>query len=815
MARNLTLELILKARDYASRVLQATAQRTQQANQQITQSTQRSAQAQQAAITQTSRVGEQAARTGRIYAMQLARDRERLGMRSERKIQQEITQTIRRYERLKQSGTLTSRELARASEAARNRIRELNAEMGKTPTGQRLGNIVKGAASVVGGVVAAKHIITPAMNDRKQWDANVTNVALQAFGDKDKEFIKGEGIKQIQKAVLNTVRNVGGTHDQALGNLNAMMVNGMSFEQANAMLGQAQKMQVAGEANSDDIGALIKVLSDYGFKGEELTKAFEHALRSGMDGKFEIKDMVSSLPDILATASNAGFKGMKDFDYILSWLQSAADKAGSNSEAANNVKNTLNKVTATDTIKRLSKMENPFVKGKSIDLEQSLLEGKARGKNPVEVLSEIADAMLSKDAKYQLLQKQLSVAKTDTDKQKVEAQMNLMKGFVLSELLPDVQAKAGLNAATDKAAMIERQGNLTEELTGGLNSKRFDVISSTDQAVQARAESLTFLGEKTSGGLTGLERDFNDWKIKAATENPELFSAFASITTAFEAVAAGAGVAAVALWGLGGRGSLGGLSDIFRRSPSVVGGSVATGAAQRLPQTGGVGRLGKVLNLGGKALSGFAFISTAQALGEQQPYQQAQREAEDEKREPQKQQFAQTYAQASKSPSGSEFRYGGFPMGQTSKGVPLYSGYGLAQLNHDDQVAKARYEQGSYTDEQYQQRLTRNEQQRQQYLTPQAVSSSFNVANVLGQVALSVADSAMEQAMQGQWDSITTQFGQYHQDIQALANSLPHAIEAGLAAQSHTIDNKIVVELDGRIVAENTSQYLFTMANRG
>ena len=780
-------------------------------------------------------MGEQAARTGVMSARRLATAREGLGIRSEREIQREINRTIAQYSRLKRSGTLTSRELARASEQARNRVRELNAEMGKTPMGQRVGGVMSGVAGVVGGLVTAKHIITPAMNDRKQWDANVTNVAIQAFGDKSEEYIKTDGIKQIQQAVLNTVKNVGGTHDQVLGNLNAMMVNGMSFEQAHSMLGQAQKMQVSGEASSEDIGSLIKVLSDYGFKGDELITAFQHALRSGMDGKFEIKDMVNALPSLLATASNAGFKGMKDFDYLLAWLQSAADKSGSNSEAANNVANTLNKATSSDTIARLAKTENPFLKGKGIDLEKSLLEGKTKGKNPIEVLSEIADGLLTKDAKYQQLQQQLKVVKTDSDKQQIEAQMSLMKGFVLSQLLPDVQAKNGLNAATDKKAMDERLTNTSNaNLTQGLNDKRFNLISGTDLAAQQRADSLDFLGESVSGSLTKIERDFNDWKIKMAKENPELFSTISSVTTAFGAVAGGAAAAAVALWGLSGRRGGGLLPDIGGQGGQTGKGSGQAGgrSAAGSVRAGG-GRLGSLLRIGSKALGAVGVVDMAMVLGEQQPYQQAQREIAEEKRREGLKKFGQAYAKKNKA-TGMGFAYGDFSvgktsslMGKTSQGVPLYGGYALAHLSQDDKVAKARYEMGNYSQAEYEARVQRNEQERQQYITPskaggvtQEVGSGGNIAN---SVANSIAQSSVmlgellgqSGVLKGEIGAVNGVLAQYQADFAAFGQTISDGLQAGLAAQSHTIDNRLVVELDGRVVAENVSQYFFNMANRG
>lgn len=126
----LNLAMTLKARDQASRVFR-------QAQSQITQSTRAMASA-----------------------------RETLGVRSEHKIQQEINHTIAAYNRLKRSGTATSRELARAADATRSKIAGLNAEMGKTSWGQRLGNVGTAMASVGAGMAAGAMVMAQPMKNK-------------------------------------------------------------------------------------------------------------------------------------------------------------------------------------------------------------------------------------------------------------------------------------------------------------------------------------------------------------------------------------------------------------------------------------------------------------------------------------------------------------------------------------------------------------------------------------------------------------------------------------------------------------------------
>ncbi|VEH65439.1 Phage-related minor tail protein [Rodentibacter pneumotropicus] len=371
----MTLALALKAQDYASRVMNQMRANVNKASKDIENQSVQSGVKQQTTARRTAQITEQSYRKMQQAARVIARDRESLGVRSENLIQREIAQTIAAYDRLKRSGTASSRELARAAETTRAKIAGLNAEMGKTTLGQRTAGFMRVGGAMVAGAVGIKNAIAPALNDKKQWDSNVAEVALTAFSDKSAGYIQNEGFAKINQAVLETVDKYGGTADQALQGLDGMLKGGMSFDEAVANLGTSQKMQIAANASGEDVGSLVKTLSDYGFKGNDLNKALEMVLQSGYDGKFEVSDMVSKLPSILSTAKNNAYSGIEDFKFILSWLQSAANKAGSNDEAATNVSNALNKQTAADTVTRLKKLDHPALKGKGIDVEKSMLDG--------------------------------------------------------------------------------------------------------------------------------------------------------------------------------------------------------------------------------------------------------------------------------------------------------------------------------------------------------------------------------------------------------------------------------------------------------
>nr|DAY24693.1 MAG TPA: minor tail protein [Caudoviricetes sp.] len=530
-----TLELVAKFKDNASQGLRRLLTESQRA------------------ATGQARVWAQAGR----QRQQAISAYQRLGIRSEQQIRREMQLTQAAYNRLARSGTLSQRELARAAEANRRNLQRLNNELrsGAGAAGswrQRLGGAM---TTVAAAGVGAYTVLKPSMDNQKQLEANISQVAWQAFGEdnsKTSDWIATTGKQQIRDLVTELVAKNGGNADAALNLINSQMANGMSFEQVQkgatatyrAMIASAEG---AGQYDPESVAKLMKVLHDFGFQGEELATAFEHAMKSGMQGNFEIADMVTELPALLPAAKNSGLNGIQGFDYLLSILQSASNKSGSNSEAANNVRNLLEKTLSADTVRRLSRIDNPNDPSKGIDWANSVLQGKANGENAVQVLSRLANAMLERDQQYQQLK-----AKADAGDQTAAEQMNIMRGFVLSRILPDIQAKAGLLAASDVQQVQEYIQGLAgiDPKTNSLVDRKIGVMSRDDLFIQDQNRSLAQLGRKPA----------LDTLNSAETKWTEASSRYPKATLAAQAAGgAGLGAGLLSLFRSGGSGWAGNL----------------------------------------------------------------------------------------------------------------------------------------------------------------------------------------------------------------------------------------------------------------
>lgn len=456
------------------------------------------------------------------------------GIRSERQIQREIMQTQAAFNRLARSGKASQNDLARAAVATRNRIRELNAEL-KQGAGfaDRMGKIGRAGAAVAAGGAAAYAVLKPAMNDRKQLDENINRVARQAFiedNSKSAAWIATEGARQVKDLALELVQKNGGNHDKALDVISGMMTTGLNFAQTKEEAQAAYAFSLASEGSGADTSKLIKTLKDGGMNGKDLKLALEHVLQSGLDGTFEVQDMVHELPALLPAAQQAGMNGVGGLDYLLSLLQSAANKSGSPAEAATNVQNLLSKTLSPDTIGRLKKMANPNDPKKGVDWIGSVVQGKQNGENAVQVLSRLADAMLAKDKQYQDYQARAAAG----DKTAAE-QANMLKGALLAQLLPDLQAKQGLLAATDMTQIREYMASLAGvTLNNGKIGKINEARMMTDAAKQEQAESVKLLEESLTKTLVKAETAFK----QLAAEYPNATLALQALTTAATAASA-------------------------------------------------------------------------------------------------------------------------------------------------------------------------------------------------------------------------------------------------------------------------------------
>lgn len=537
---NMKLTLSLSARDDgASRLMQRTQQELERIN----------------------RRKMELAHKSRPYAL--------LNIRSEKDIQREIRQTEAAFRRLARSGTASQNDLARAAAATQNRIAQLNAELKQGLQTQsrfagEMGKIGQWGTAAAAGGTAAYAALSPAMARYKTLDYRLRETTWAAHGEtrgQDMAFLQGQGLSEMRRLIHTLVSQNGGTTDAAIDTVQGMLAGGMNWQQVQQNALATHNLAMAsGENGQYDGAAAAKLAQVFANNGLDVARAAQMAAQSGMQGTFEIADMVRELPSLLPDAQAAGFTGEAGLAYLLSALQSASNKAGSNSEAANNVKNALQKALSADTTRRMDRLLQE--RGSGQDWQKMVLDGQREGKNAMQVLGDFAQKLLGEDQKFQ-------AAKSRADKgdEAAKQEMATMQAFMISRLLPDMQARAGLNAMIDQAQMNQYFAGLMGNKSDVIGNKNA-FLGNSAAAQQEKAQALKDLGLQESQAFESL--------VEAETRFKSLAAEFPVATEALKALAAAATAAALAQGAMSLLGKGGGLGGLGR---GALGGRLLTGGA--------------------------------------------------------------------------------------------------------------------------------------------------------------------------------------------------------------------------------------------
>lgn len=517
------------------------------------------------------------------------------GIRSEQQIRREIAQTQAAYNRLAKSGSASHNDLARAATATRQRIAELNAELNRGLQtqgrfGRAMGRIGRVGAAAAAGATAGYMAVQPEMERYKTLDYRLRETTWAAHGEtrgSDTQWLESQGLAQTRALIKSLVDANGGSTDTAIDTVQGMLANGMSWDKVrqNAQATHALAM-ASGENGQFDGAAAAKLARAFEDNGLDVARASRMAAQSGMQGTFEIANMVRELPSLLPDAAAAGFKGEAGLAYLLSALQSASNKSGTPDEAANNVKNVLQKALSADTTKRMDSL----LKGQraGVNWQQMVLNGQREGKNAVQVLGEFAQKLLSADKQFQAAK-----ARADKGDEAAKQQVATMQAFMVSKLLPDMQARAGLNAMIDAKQMSDYfnglMGNKTDVI-GGRNTFMGNSFIAQQEKAMAQKD-LALQESKTFETL-----------VEAETQLKSLSAEFPVATTALKAFTAAVSASALAQ----------GAMSLLGKGGAAAAGAGA-GASGWLARAGS-GAMGFLRGMGGRLAGGLGLLLHSEEL---------------------------------------------------------------------------------------------------------------------------------------------------------------------------------------------------------
>lgn len=754
---NMDLSLTLKAKDYASGVVKSVENSVSKSTKNIENQAQRSATTQQRAVRQTAQVTEQSYR----QIQQAARNREMLGVRSERSIQNEIMRTRAAYDQLKRSGIASGRELDRAAVATKRRIAELNAEMGKVSMGQRLGNIGRGIAGLAAGATAAGMVLAQPMKKQMDYDRSLAMTANTAFAERD---VAGRiaGKAELNSAVKSAVEIGGGTKEDALGALDTMLASGaVKADTAMKLLPTLQKGATATGASTDDLAKIaISAMQQFGIGEDQIGEVLDKAVAAGQAGNFELADMARWLPKQMAAGKSAGLSGMSGFEALLVGNQQARVTAGTSDEAGNNFANLLAKLTSKETNERFKNLKIKGKDGKEhgVDFIGSMEAQKKKGKNSIEAFMSIMDQVIGQDDKYRELQKKLKGAKKEDQAKLLGEMANLVEGTAIGQVISDREALMALLGIRNNVNLGKEVKESLDKSEGAVDTSHAVIKNTNSYKVEDAKNNVDFAQME---GMKGFNDALGDVSVKIAEyakAYPDLTGKIVTAGTVVAALSAAAITAAGSLRLLGGKGGLGiGVGDVLSKGAGV------TGAAGGVATAANTAKMGRLAKFGRGGLPLLVFGAMLEGSENYAPYM-AQKEEEREAFEATTNDAKQKFYSAAY-PNKSVFQYAPpVPAPEKSVWSLASGGYALGDAVKRKEIADERLKRGTLTQDEYNRRV---------------------------------------------------QVPDYKTEFQQLGNTITEGMKQAVESQNFTIQNQIRVDLDGRTIAESTSENQYRELKRG
>ncbi len=182
----------------------------------------------------------------------------------------------------------------------------------------------------------------------------------------------------LSKTVIDTSRDTGMARNQVAEVVNALVGAGMELDKALAYAPTAAKFAVGQGSDGTETARMINALGQNAKITDPamMQKALEAIAYQGQAGSFEAADMARWFPELLAGMGKLGITGMDSVTQLGSMLQVQMKTAGGSDEAANNLKNWMEKIGSGDTVKAYEKA--------GIDYQGSMNTGLQNGKSTLE-----------------------------------------------------------------------------------------------------------------------------------------------------------------------------------------------------------------------------------------------------------------------------------------------------------------------------------------------------------------------------------------------------------------------------------------------
>ncbi|CAN7641413.1 phage tail tape measure protein [Pseudomonas sp. LjRoot263] len=466
-----------------------------------------------------------------------------------------------------------------------------NAEL-KAKGHQQLDEGKQKLKSSVGQAVAATAAMAIPTKVSADYGAIIRDIAIKSnIANKPEEA-------QMSKKIIDTSRDTGMARNDVAEVVNALVGAGMELDKALSYAPTAAKFAVGQGSDGGETAKMINALGQNAKITDPamMQKALEAIAYQGQAGSFEAADMARWFPELLAGMGKLGITGMDSVSQLGAMLQVQMKTAGGSDEAANNLKNWMEKIGSGDTVTAYKKA--------GIDYQASMNTGLQNGKSTLESSFELAQKYIAATDPKKAAAMAEATAKIskEADPEKAKAMIaSLEQALRTGDLFADMQVKGALTAFMQNkelyASLKKDSANATGILDKNLEERRqssaqkwSEMAQGMDEAMRAIGDAFRPVTDKVADELTYVTQGLS----KLSDESPKVVTGIGAAVAAVIAFQSAMSTFKIAKGLLNiGRGSLMGNPNIPQKVIVVGGGGGGGLEAGDLDAEGKDGKKGK------------------------------------------------------------------------------------------------------------------------------------------------------------------------------------------------------------------------------
>jgi len=382
--------------------------------------------------------------------------------------------------------------------------------------------------SSIGRATAATALMAVPTKISADYGAIIRDIAIKSNIANTPEEAK------LSKTVIDTSRNTGMARNQVAEVVNALVGAGMELDKALAYAPTAAKFSVGQGSDGTETAKMINALGQNAKITDPamMQKALEAIAYQGQAGSFEAADMARWFPELLAGMGKLGITGMDSVTQLGSMLQVQMKTAGGSDEAANNLKNWMEKIGSGDTVKAYEKA--------GIDYQASMNTGLQNGKSTLESSFALAQKYIeATDPKKAAKMAEATAAiSQEADPEKAKAMIaSLESALRTGDLFADMQVKGALTAYMQNKDLYDKLKKESASATGILDKnleerrqssaqKQSEMVQSLDDSMRAIGDAMRPVTDAVVDGIGSVARGL----AKLSDESPRLVSAIGLAT---------------------------------------------------------------------------------------------------------------------------------------------------------------------------------------------------------------------------------------------------------------------------------------------